>query len=1052
MTDIAFTQILILFIQCLIVGSLLLLLFRLRTYLGLSLLFTALGVFQYMQVFLVSSIYIEVVPGVMVSPGSMIMFTGSLFAILLVYIREDALQTRKVVYALLAANIVLASLHFIFNWAIDGQYVKLLFEIPEGFFAINARILLIGTLLLILDAFLIIYLYDIISRFINTLFFRIFIVMAIVLSIDTVLFSIGAFAGTGQVKTSLISGFIGKLSSSVIYSVIFSVYLVYIEKEFVKRDPPKKPLKDVFGLLDYRRKFEDILTEHELKKEELLKKEIEYRKLFESMAQGVTYQNINGEIIDANPAALRILGLTMDQMKGKTSMDPDWKSVREDGTDFPGNEHPSMVALQTGKEVNNVVMGVFNPMNQDYKWINVNAKPIFTEDGNEPYQVFTTFEDITTLRNTQSKLIQQKNELSTLLTVSESLNRNLDIEKIMQTATDNISKLLGENSSAIYLVQGSELYLSATTPKLSEEIPDSLRKAKVNEHPHIKKAIDENSFVILKDSDNVVLTPQEKEIIDVRKLKSIIYLPINLKDKTKAVLIWGSPSKMDFDKGLLDLCNTLINQIAISIQNSNLIYDLEKELTERKKVEEERDRFFETSIDMVGTTTTDGFLKQLNPAWESTLGLSKTELISKPFIEFVHPDDRLISSKAIEAIAKERSIKQFENRFITKNGNYRWLSWNTWPIADKDLIYCIARDITDKKEAQIKIQESEEKFSKIFQNSPVAIVLTRLNDGQVIEANKAIFEITGYKPEEFIGNKTPQMNVWKNAQDRDFYVKTLLSKGRVSGLETEFVLKSGETRICLVYGELIKIKNEDIILGIIQDVNEAKIKEIEIHEYQESLKQLTSELTLVEERQKKEIAENIHDHLSQSLVISKMKLHELEGNAELKKYLDEINFLQYHISEALDNSRKISNELSPPILYQLGIIDTMYWLVHKIKKQYNIQVDFSTNVESIELSNTELVFIYRSIQELITNIVKHAKATHIRIDFTLSSSILEMEISDNGKGFDTSNLKHKYFKSSGFGLFAVKERIQNLKGTFSIESSIKKGTKIFISIPLDKKN
>ncbi len=75
----------------------------------------------------------------------MIMFTGSLFAILLVYVSEDALQTRKVVYALLAANIVLASLHFIFNWAIDGKYVKLLFKIPEGFFAINARILLVGT-------------------------------------------------------------------------------------------------------------------------------------------------------------------------------------------------------------------------------------------------------------------------------------------------------------------------------------------------------------------------------------------------------------------------------------------------------------------------------------------------------------------------------------------------------------------------------------------------------------------------------------------------------------------------------------------------------------------------------------------------------------------------------------------------------------------------------------------------------------------------------------------------------------------------------------------
>ena len=1176
MTEIALTQILILFIQCLIVGSVLLFLFRLRSYLGLSLLFTALGVFQYMQVFLVSTIYIEVVPNVMVSPGSMVMFTGSLFAILLVYIREDALKTRKVIYAILAANIVLALLHFIFNWAIDGKYVKLLFKIPEDFFTINARILLVGTLLLILDAFLIIYLYDVISRFIKTLFFRILIVMAVVLSIDTILFSIGAFAGTGQLKTSLISGFIGKLSSSVLYSAIFSVYLIYFDKGFVKRVPSSRPFKDVFSLLDYRRKFEEIHTEHELKKEELFQREIEYRKLFESMAQGVTYQNSDGEIIDANPAALKILGLTMDQIKGKTSMDPNWRSVHEDGTDFPGNEHPSMVALRTGKEVANVVMGVYNLTNQHYRWININAIPQFLEGSIEPYQVFTTFEDITGLKNAEQKLIKQKNELLTLLNVSELLNRNLDIEKIMQTATDNLSKLLGENNSAIYLVQGSELFLSATTPKLSEEMPDSLRRAKVKEHPHIKKAIDEKSIVTLEIKDGVELTPQEKEIVEIRELKCVIYIPIVINQDVIAVLIWGSKSNIDFDEPLLGLCSTLVNQIAISIQNSNLIYDLEKELTERKiaeeqliisenryralfnnasfgiivcelirddqgkiidyihlqanrsltthtglleedvigkrcsdvisseetklfiemltkvletgspysyqqtfptlgrtiehrpfmieddffsisffditerkKAEDERDRLFETSLDMIGTAGLNGYFVQLNPSWEKTLGWTNDEFKSKHFIEFVHPDDRTQTDKAAEDLTKGIPLSQFENRTITKNGDYKWLSWNIWPLPEEGLIYCIARDITDNKETQIKIKESEEKFSKIFQNSPVAIILTRLDDGKVIEANNAIFEITGFKPQEFIGSKTTQINVWKNPKDRENYIKILLEKGRVYGYETEFLLKSGETRICRVYGELIKIKNEDYIMGIIKDINEEKLQEIEIREYQESLKELTSELTLIEERQKKEIAENIHDHLSQSLVISKMKLNELEQEDELKKYIDEIKFLKLHITEALDNSRKISNELSPPVLYQLGIVDTMYWLVHKVKNQYQLEVDFTTNVDSIELTNTELVFIYRSIQELITNAVKHANASLLKIDFKSSTSVFDIEISDNGKGFDSSNLKHRFIKSSGFGLFAVKERIQNLNGTFSIKSSPRKGTKIFISIPLN---
>ncbi len=138
---------------------------------------------------------------------------------------------------------------------------------------------------------------------------------------------------------------------------------------------------------------------------------------------------------------------------------------------------------------------------------------IFSESNSEPFQVFTTFDDITNLKNAESELIQQRDELSTLLKVSEALNKNLDIEKIMQTATDNLSKLLGENSSAIYLVQGFKTVSLATTPQTISDMPDSLRIAKVSDHPHIKKAIDENSTVTLEDTNKEELTPQEKEIV-----------------------------------------------------------------------------------------------------------------------------------------------------------------------------------------------------------------------------------------------------------------------------------------------------------------------------------------------------------------------------------------------------------------------------------------------------------------------------------------------------------------------------------------------------------
>ncbi len=123
--------------------------------------------------------------------------------------------------------------------------------------------------------------------------------------------------------------------------------------------------------------------------------EAKYRNLFETMAQGVVYQAADGKIISANPSAERILGLTIDQMAGRTSMDLRWKAVKEDGSDLPGDQHPSMVALTTGQPVSGFIMGVFNPNLDQMRWIMVNAIPEFKEGDDAPYQVYTTFEDIT---------------------------------------------------------------------------------------------------------------------------------------------------------------------------------------------------------------------------------------------------------------------------------------------------------------------------------------------------------------------------------------------------------------------------------------------------------------------------------------------------------------------------------------------------------------------------------------------------------------------------------------------------------------------------------
>jgi len=143
----------------------------------------------------------------------------------------------------------------------------------------------------------------------------------------------------------------------------------------------------------------------------LRESEQRYRTLFETMAQGVVYQAADGRIIAANPAAQRILGLTLDQLQGRTSMDPLWQAVHEDGTEFPGETHPAMVALRTGKEVLGVIMGVYASGHEGVRWIHINAIPQFHPGEAAPYQVYATFEDVTARKLAEDGLLQAQAEL-----------------------------------------------------------------------------------------------------------------------------------------------------------------------------------------------------------------------------------------------------------------------------------------------------------------------------------------------------------------------------------------------------------------------------------------------------------------------------------------------------------------------------------------------------------------------------------------------------------------------------------------------------------------
>lgn len=179
--------------------------------------------------------------------------------------------------------------------------------------------------------------------------------------------------------------------------------------------------------------------------EALRESEIRYRTLFETMLQGVVYQDAEGYIISANPAAERILGLTFAQMRGRTSMDPRWRTIREDGSDLPGAEHASMVALRSGKSVRDFVMGVFNPRTEQYAWISVNAIPQFHPGETRPFQVYTTFMDITESKALQIRLQDYAANLQTMVTQKI---HELELERAKTLHTARLASL-GEMATGV---------------------------------------------------------------------------------------------------------------------------------------------------------------------------------------------------------------------------------------------------------------------------------------------------------------------------------------------------------------------------------------------------------------------------------------------------------------------------------------------------------------------------------------------------------------------------------------------------------------------------
>jgi len=216
--------------------------------------------------------------------------------------------------------------------------------------------------------------------------------------------------------------------------------------------------------------------------------------------------------------------------------------------------------------------------------------------------------------------------------------------------------------------------------------------------------------------------------------------------------------------------------------------------------------------------------------------------------------------------------------------------------------------------------------------------------------------------------------------------------------------------------------------------------------YQEHLRSLAAELTLTEERERRSLALSLHDRIGQGLAVAKLKLETLRHilPAEHQARLDDVSSL---VKQIVADTRSLTFEISPPILYELGLRQAVVWLGEHMARQSGLRIEVRSDEALVGLTEGVRVMLFRSIQELLTNTMKHAQATKATVRLLNDADELCVIVEDDGVGFDVASRGCLPSAAGGFGLFSIRERIGHLGGRVEVESTPGRGTRVQLSVP-----
>lgn len=232
-----------------------------------------------------------------------------------------------------------------------------------------------------------------------------------------------------------------------------------------------------------------------------------------------------------------------------------------------------------------------------------------------------------------------------------------------------------------------------------------------------------------------------------------------------------------------------------------------------------------------------------------------------------------------------------------------------------------------------------------------------------------------------------------------------------------------------------------------KDRRERQSAERPVEDYQKQLRRLASELSLAEARERREIASDLHDHIGQALAYVAQRVSILQGNSIFSGLDEEFSRILSILNQTIRYTRNLTVQISPPILYDLGLPAAIDWQAKRAAEIYDLKVSSNQTGEPSEIADDVRVFVFKAVQELINNVAKHASARKVIVHSNWRDSDFEIVVSDDGRGFDTSSLAGIVTSGSCFGLFNIRERLSYVGGALTIVSSPGGGTRVSLVAP-----